>query len=232
MAGSARHLSGGGKGDACVSLRGRGGGNSRREFLSPYPKIDSLSPYFSRQEMSLDIYLGPMFAGKSSAVLSIIRRNTFIGRKTLCLTSSLDNRYGSSSIVTHDRESCPALATKTLLDLQQLTDFQKADCVIIEEAQFFTDLKEFVLKAVEVYHKHVICVGLDGDSRREPFGQLLELIPYCDYVTKLKALCPVCRDGKEAIFTFRVPGAPTEQVNVAGADQYQALCRKHFLAMK
>lgn len=171
-----------------------------------------------------------MFAGKSTAILSIIRRATFIGKKVLCLTSSLDTRYSKNgSIVTHNQEIYPAQATATLLEINKLSTFHQADYVIIEEAQFFPDLKEFVLFAVEVYNKHVICVGLDGDSDRKPFGQLLELIPYCDSVTKLKALCTRCKDGKDAIFTYRKPGNPQTQVNVAGADQYEPLCRKHFL---
>ena len=183
--------------------------------------------------MSLDLYLGPMFAGKSTAILGIVRRLKFIGRNIICLTSKLDTRYGSSgssgSIITHNQEHYPAEATATLMEIQKLSTFHQADCVIIEEAQFFTDLKEFVLLAVEVFNKHVICVGLDGDSNRRPFGQLLDLIPYSDSVTKLKALCPRCNDGKEAIFTYRKPGNSQDQVNVAGADQYEPLCRKHFL---
>lgn len=179
--------------------------------------------------MSLDLYLGPMFAGKSTAILGEIRRSEFIGRKILCLTSNLDTRYGTSgSIITHNKEHYPALATGTLLDIQRLASFHQADCVIVEEAQFFPDLKEFIISSVEVYNKHVICSGLDGDSNRQPFGQLLDLIPYCDSVIKFKALCTRCKDGKEAIFTYRKPGAPQTQVNVAGADQYEPLCRKHY----
>jgi len=113
-----------------------------------------------------------------------------------------------------------------------LEEFVRASCVIVEEAQFFPDLKEFVLEAVEMYGKDVICVGLDGDSERKPFGQLVDLIPYADKIQKLAALCTKCHNGKEAIFTFRKPGVPSGQVAVGGQDHYAPLCRAHYLESK
>ncbi len=107
---------------------------------------------------------------------------------------------------------------------------READCIIVEEAQFFPDLKAFVLPLVDTLQKHVICVGLDGDSNRAPFGQVLDLVPHADTIHKLKAHCTRCADGTPALFTYREPGAPTAQINVGSADQYEALCRTHYMA--
>ena len=170
-----------------------------------------------------------MFSGKSTAVIGLLRRNRVIGRKTLCITSILDNRYTlDPRITSHDYESHPALAGRTLEPFLTNPKFMEADCVIIEEAQFFPDLVGFVLNAVEQLGKDVICVGLDGDSNRLPFGQLVALIPYCDSVKKLKALCSRCGDGTEAIFTFRKSGDPN-QISVGGPESYEPRCRWHFL---
>lgn len=180
--------------------------------------------------MPLDLYLGPMFAGKSSAILGIIRRNTVIGLKTFCITNAIDRRYTKDArIMTHALDSAPAIAVTHLMDLIRSPEVMAADCIIIEEAQFFPDLTDFVIPVVDCLQKHVICVGLDGDSSRRPFGQLLDLIPYADTITRLTALCKRCGDGTPAIFTFRQPGAPKMQVNVGAADQYESLCRRHFL---
>lgn len=175
-----------------------------------------------------------MFAGKSSAACQVIRRNRVIGRPTLVLTSALDTRYSQEARITsHNQESYPAHATRELLPILQLEQFRAAQAILVEEAQFFPDLREFVLAAVEEFGKDVLCIGLDGDSERRPFGQLLELIPYADKFTKLAALCTRCHDGTEAIFTFRKPGAPTgQQVSVGGQDQYEPLCRHHYLEGK
>lgn len=180
--------------------------------------------------MSLELFLGPMFAGKSSAVLGIVRRNKVIHRRTLCVTSALDKRYTEEAqIVSHNKESHPAMAVGQLVPLLEHPEFHAAECIIVEEAQFFTDLTAFVLPAVETHGKHVICVGLDGDSERRPFGQLLDLIPYADSYQKFTALCSRCSDGTPALFTYRKAGAPTTQISVGGQNQYEALCRTHFL---
>jgi thymidine kinase len=182
--------------------------------------------------MSLELYIGPMFAGKSSTALRLVHRNAVIGRKTFCVTSSLDVRYKGAEaeagcIVSHTKDSVPAVSAEALLPLLGTDEFKEAACVIIEEAQFFSDLFDFVMHAVEVSEKEVICIGLDGDSERRPFGELLDLIPYANSVTKLSALCTRCNDGTAAIFTFRKHGSE-QQIHVGGSSEYEALCRKHY----
>jgi len=178
--------------------------------------------------MSLELIIGPMFSGKSTRLLDTIKRNRFAGIKTFCVTSSFDTRWQKEiSITTHANESFPAHSATLLMEIRKNPNYEDATCIIIEEAQFFLDLKKFVLTAVEVDGKRVICAGLDGDSERRPFGEILDLIPYCNSVTKLNAKCTRC--DYPAIFTFRKSDAVTEQVYVAGADEYEALCRKHYL---
>jgi thymidine kinase len=113
------------------------------------------------------------------------------------------------------------------MPLLQGPEFLSAKAIIIEEAQFFNDLKVFVLTAVEQFKKDVVVVGLDGDSNRKPFGQILELIPYCDSVQKLTAVCTKCENGVRAIFTSRKVHADS-QVLVGAADLYEPLCRRHY----
>jgi thymidine kinase len=111
----------------------------------------------------------------------------------------------------------------------ELPEFKDAACIIVEEAQFFPDLRDFALEAVEKYGKHVICVGLNGDAERRPFGQLIELIPYTDVVKHFHALCALCCDGTPGIFTHKVDKL-VEQVFVGADDHYKALCRRHYLS--
>ena len=179
--------------------------------------------------MSLQLYIGPMFSGKSSAALELINTFENNGTRVLCITSNLDKRYTNEAvIVSHDKASHPAIAVGTLKELLEKESFENADAIVIDESQFFPDLKDFVLTAVDVYGKDVACVGLDGDSNRKPFGQILDLIPYCDFVKKLKAKCSVCglNDG---IFTHRTVANVSEQIHVGGADTYMTLCRMHYL---
>jgi len=64
-------------------------------------------------------------------------------------------------------------------------EFAEARLIIVEEGQFFADIVEFALAAVEGSGKDLVVVGLDGDAHRRPFGRLLELIPLADEVQRL-----------------------------------------------
>lgn len=130
----------------------------------------------------------------------------------------------------HDEMGVPCEKWSTLMDHISDPDFLKAKLVIIDEAQFFPDLKAFVEQSVDHLNKNVLVVGLDGDADRKPFGQILDCIPLADSVTKLKSFCRRCGDGTEAIFTFcERPTQKTGQVCVGGAEMYVPLCRKHYL---
>ena len=194
--------------------------------------------------MSLHLILGPMFSGKSSEVLGTIRKYKAIGWPTLVITNTIDMRYSDvPAIISHNSDSYPAIAVPSsgLSGLRSMSEYTQCRLLIIEEAQFFSGLKEFVLRAVEVDGKDVLCVGLDGDIKRKPFGELLELVPFCNTIVKKHAFCSRCSVPTEALFTSKRGGddateeqvlaspGPTVQVQVGGAELYEPLCRKHYL---
>ena len=181
--------------------------------------------------MSLTIVIGPMFSGKSSYLLSSIRKYREIGWPIYIITSSFDKRYTpDNKIVNHNQDYALADASVKFLEhIHDNKEYLDAKVVIVEEGQFYPDLVEFVLEAVETYEKHVIVAGLDGDASRKPFGKLLELIPYADSIVKLKALCKICNDGTEALFTSKKCNS-NNIIDIGGSDKYEALCRKHYIA--
>ena len=190
----------------------------------------------SKHIMSLELLIGPMFAGKSSAIQSIIRRHTSLGWSVFVITHKADTRYSDiPMIVNHDKQALPAIATDTLTVLLDSEDYKQSRLVVIEEAQFFPDLRFFVEKVVDGDKKHCVVVGLDGDANRKPFGDVLNLIPLCDKVTKLTSLCKLCADGTPALFSYaykidETSTAVTGKACVGGEERYIPLCRKHFLS--
>jgi thymidine kinase len=181
--------------------------------------------------MSLEIVMGPMFAGKSTAILSRVRRARTLGWNCFLVTCVIDTRYDSSgaSIMTHDKEGVSAIGVTKLEEVKEMPEYKQAKLVVVEEGQFFPDLLNFVKEAVDKEKKEVVVVGLDGDSDRKPFGDLLQLIPLADKVHKLTSLCKRCGDGTAAIFSALVKGEKQGQVCVGGADMYEPMCRKHYL---
>ena len=100
--------------------------------------------------MSLELLIGPMFAGKSSAIQSIVRRHRSLGWSVCVITHSMDTRYSQEPmIVNHDLQKMPAIASQTLMPLLDHAEYKSARLVVIEEAQFFSDLVPFVQKVVD-----------------------------------------------------------------------------------
>jgi len=188
------------------------------EKLTAAQSISSKEPAFPT--MSLELLLGPMFAGKSSALLSIVRRHRALGWSVMVVTHSSDTRYGTDpQVVNHDQQRCPAIATHALMHLLESEEYRSARLVVVEESQFFPDLVPFVTKAVDVDGKHVVVVGLDGDAERRPFGRVLDLIPFADRITKLTSFCKLCADGTPAIFTFAKADDAAASAAVGEADR-------------
>jgi thymidine kinase len=85
-----------------------------------------------------------------------------------------------------------------------------------------------VLNWVDNRKLHVIVGGLDGDFKRQPIGQILDLIPYADKCKKIASLCKYCNDGTKALFSYRKI-KNEQQVQIGGAETYVPLCRYHYL---
>lgn len=178
--------------------------------------------------MSLDIIIGPMFAGKSSRILSIVSRYAALETPVLVIKHADDLRYSREpEVVTHDNQRAPCIAVR---DLDALTpeDISRFKVIVVDEAQFFRRLVPFVEWVVDSLGKHLYLVGLDGDSNRRPFGELLECIPLADRVERLTAFCRRCANGTPAPFTYRRSGPHDQQVIVGGQDRYLALCRECY----
>ena len=146
----------------------------------------------------IDIIIGSMFSGKSTELIRRINRYKVLGKKILVINHKLDKRYSESSISTHSNMSLECLSINNLGDIKNnekhLKEYNACEVLVIEEAQFFEDLYDVVVKAADIDNKIVIVAGLDGDSNREEFGDILKLIPKCDSVKKLHALCVKCKD--------------------------------------
>jgi thymidine kinase len=99
--------------------------------------------------------------------------------------------------------------------------------IIVDEGQFFPDLKETVINWLNNLSINIIIGGLDGDFNKEPIGSILELIPHADKCTKLNSLCNICKDGTEAPFSLRLV-ASKDKILVGGSESYIPVCRKHY----
>lgn len=178
-------------------------------------------------EMSLDIIMGGMYSGKTTELIRRLRRYESIGKKILTLNSKIDIRCGEKEIQTHDKKTYQAIKLQHLSIEAIQTQLEMADVVAIDEANFFDseELVVFTKKLVYEWKKQVIVCGLDGDYQQNKFGGILDLIPFCDTVVKLRGLCQVC--GVEGAFTKRLKQTDGDLVLVDDS-LYECRCREHL----
>lgn len=184
----------------------------------------------------LEIILGPMFSGKTSKLIDIHKMYTFCGNQVIVVNHSFDNNRYGVDMSTHDGNKISCTNVQNLKEIFNIHNniFKKKNgsststiAVLINEAQFFTDLYDVVHDLISINKCHVYVAGLDGDSDRNKFGQIIDLIPLCDKVNKLKSLCYYCKNGTHAIFSFRVDECK-DQINIGSSDKYIPLCRKCY----
>ena len=177
---------------------------------------------------SLEVIIGCMFSGKSSELMRRIRLDRMLGRKVMVVNHSLDVRFGKSKVSSHDCVQEDCVTHSALCDVFQEEYYQEADSIFIDEGQFFKDLFHFVQLSVEVHNKRVVVSALDGNYKREPFMNVMQLIPFADDVIKISALCTVCKNGTKAVFSKRTIDCSNDTL-IGGADAYACVCRKHYL---
>jgi thymidine kinase len=181
---------------------------------------------------SLELILGPMYSGKSTELLKRIDNLKITNKSYLVVKSGFDDRYDINYLVTHDNKKEKCI---TVNDLNELDDnlINSYNTILIDEGQFLKNLKNKVIYWVEKLNKNIIIAGLDGDYKREPIGEMLDLIPYADDYKKMKALCLDCKLDRFAIFSHRLfkkdENPKPNQILVATHDCYTSLCRVHYL---
>ena len=178
----------------------------------------------------IHIIMGCMYSGKSTEIIRIVNKYKILNKKILLINHSIDNRYSSNKISTHNKIMLDCLSSDTLSLIPEIKSYKESDIVIVEEGQFFPDLFDFTVNGAEKDNKTMIVVGLNGDSERKPFGDILRLIPYCDTVKKLDAFCVMCGDETPAHFSKKINQDITSQIHVGTEESYIAVCRKHYLS--
>lgn len=179
---------------------------------------------------SIQIIIGPVQSGKTTDLIQRLMISHMMGKKVLYINSILDTR-STEFFSTHNLSIREVPFKGVKLERLEGYDISEYDVIGIDESQFFKDLKVNVLDWVETYGKIVLVYGLDGDYKRENFGQISELLSYCDNITKLKAFCMSCRKKGGSglgIFSKRLV-ENSSSVLIGGEEMYSPVCRRCYV---
>jgi thymidine kinase len=188
----------------------------------------------------LELIIGPMYSGKTSKLLEVYKQCKFCDISVCVINHSLDKRYHDSMLSSHDKAMIPCLNIENIYDLWfndgeiDLIKFannknhkliRNSHVILINEGQFFKGLHTVVHDMLK-NNKIIYICGLDGDFERKKFGEILDLIPLCDNVTKLTSLCSLCKNGTLGIFSMRITNE--KEQTVIGSDNYLPVCRNCY----
>ncbi len=183
-----------------------------------------LEPHFSGQRSGwLEVICGSMFSGKTEELIRRLKRARIAGQHVEVFKPSLDTRYESDKVVSHDSNSFVARPITRSATLLEVPD--DVTVIGLDEAQFFD--ADVVRHVQDLAHrgKRIIIAGLDMDFRGKPFGPMCDLLAVAEYITKVHAICSHC--GNLATHSYRLT-PDTDTVVLGEKDLYEARCRKCF----
>lgn len=173
----------------------------------------------------LTLVIGPMFSGKTTYLLRFERSFLLAQKRVLLVKHEWDNRYSIKKAAAHSGEtsSLDAVCTNKLLSIPDEV-MNEHDVVLLDEGQFFEDLKDWCLRWSNT--KHLFVAGLSGDFKQQPFQPILEVLSNADRIVHLTSICYKC--GDDAPFSIRT-SHETQQCVVGADDKYKPCCRKCLL---
>ncbi len=184
---------------------------------------------------ALHFIYSTMNAGKSTALLQASHGYRERGLETMVFTSSKDDRYGESEVVSRVGLRSPAhtySASDNILKMvHDENEKHELSCILIDEAQFLTkDQVKQLGKIVDELKITVMAFGIRTDFQGELFEGSKYLLAWAD---KLKELRAVCHCGSKATMIVRVSEDGSimrsgDQVEIGGNERYLSLCRKCF----
>jgi thymidine kinase len=178
---------------------------------------------------SLHVIAGPMFAGKTSALIARIRAALRDGaRPVVIMKPAMDNRFADAAIVTHDGVAHPALPVASEREVFAAVGEAAARAgrpvhVFVDEVNFleaphFDGSFHEAVHALLIGGHEVTCGGLDCDWRGMPFDVTARLLAMADRIEKLTARCAVT--GEPAAKSYKRT-ADAARIALGAADTYE-----------
>ncbi|MBU4689643.1 thymidine kinase [Mycoplasma zalophidermidis] len=169
----------------------------------------------------LEVITGPMFSGKTEELLKRVNTLKWAEVNTLVIKPTFDSRFSDSELVSRTGAKLKSQNVKNSKEILEIWS-PEYRAVAIDEMNFFDENLPEVIEYLLAKDVNVLVSGLDLDFLRKPFGITPHIIAIADEVSKLKAVCVVCK--RPAGFSFRK--ISNQDLNVLGDSEYEARCRQ------
>ena len=167
------------------------------------------------------MYVGPMFGGKTTRMLSQVERYSYMGESALLFKPKLDERYGESSISTHAGKKMEAIRVQFGADIERTVSAihgGSPTIVAIDEAFMIPGAGQ---SAVNLFLRgHTVLISsLQLSSDGSPYEETQAMFPYATYVAVCPAVDPISK--RDAYYTEKYGGRKDHAIEVGGAEMYR-----------
>jgi len=183
----------------------------------------------------LYFYYSAMNAGKTTNLLQSRHNYAERGMNTLVIKPRTDSRSGENRVRSRiglEAEAVDVDASINLLDLvQNASETQPIDCVLVDEAQFLSaDQVDQLTEVVDALNIPVLAYGLRTDFLGALFEGSRQLLALSDELREIKTICH-CGRKATMVVRFDGEGQPMhsgDQIQIGGNETYVSMCRRHF----
>lgn len=171
--------------------------------------------------------VGPMYSGKTSALLSLVEIYELGRKKVVVFKPEIDQRYSAEFVVSHSGMKTRAFLVKDSDALKKRLGQLNGSivhAVFIDEVHFLDEGIIDVVKGIIDQNIDVFCVGIDMSYRQKPFLVTAQLMAISDEIVKKRAVCHNCGEYN-AMLTYRTTDEVEGDIDVGGMEKYVAVCR-------
>lgn len=171
------------------------------------------------------LFVGPMFGGKTTRMLSHLDRYEYQGADILLFKPNLDDRYengGVSEVITHTGKKMQAIKVDHGHSIERVVSaiYGTTPCVIAVDEAFM--IPESGHSLVQLFMKgHTILVSsLQLSSDGTPYEEITTMFPFATSVEVCPAVDPISKF--DAYYTEKFAGTQEQgAIEVGGAEMYR-----------
>ena len=174
-----------------------------------------------------------MKSGKSTEIFRQMERKHLAGKRVLYIGPPSDDRKFYARGILKEKlfqvANCITVANWNYLETIEILDYlNNYDAIFIDEYFMIANNKR-LCTLVSSGKCDIYFGGLLADANAIIWPEAIEILPYCDNIIKLNAVCEEC--GSEYANYSYMKGIKPGQL-VIGDTEYKALCRKCYLNKK
>ena len=192
--------------------------DGRMKMAAPTARSNSSPRGDANPFGSIEMFVGCMFSGKTSALLR--RLESVADASAVTIKHVIDDRYGGDAVVTHNGRARAARSVFRAKDIPPLIP-SDLKAVGIDEAHFFDDAIVAIVEGLARRGVDVVLTALDRDRGGRPFAVVERLRRCASSTLEMHAACARC--GARATRTQRLTPIVDGRM-VGGAESYEPRC--------